>query len=266
MGLTCVEGKCTLSKSLRRILLSRARHIGTVCQFDWLNVFRSGRLLKWYCVQGLAPTGANTGAETPTPSPRSHQGVCLPSAPFYTSQSKDRIWSQKVFFFFLFCDYHKPSKEHAQNWQEQITAWIMPWIFGGKVPSGYVSGTMRSMLPQPIKEGREWVCPWDNYLPGVKDWKVEKAHKDLTIWEKPKHSLKPPVSWQIDIGRNMPKQQEFYQCWHTWAPSYVYVTRYKVLALFSLKWIGLGIWTWWNTVISEILISNKKTFIQPAAR
>lgn len=69
---------------------------------------------------------------------------------------QDRIWSQKVFFFFLFCDYHKPSKEHAQNWQEQITAWIMPWIFGGKVPIGYVSGTMRSMLPQHRKkEGRE---------------------------------------------------------------------------------------------------------------
>lgn len=47
----------------------------------------------------------------------------------------------------------------------------MPGVFGGKVHTGYVSGTMRSMLPQHRKKKgeQEMRCPQDDYVPGKWD-------------------------------------------------------------------------------------------------
>lgn len=64
----------------------------------------------------------------------------------------------------------------------------------GKVQTGYVSGTMRSMLPQHRKKERRESKRWDvlrTTIHQVVKVELRKAHKDLTIWEKPKHSLKP---------------------------------------------------------------------------
>lgn len=143
----------------------------------------------------LIPTDAVMRAETQLTFARSTK-VFAWSFSFLCSiftllNLKDRIWSQKCFFLSMAIICLPKSMHKIDKGSNCMNNALHIW---GKVQTGYVSATMRSMLPQHRKKERRESKGWGVHrttVHQVVNIELRKAHKELTIWEKPKHSLKP---------------------------------------------------------------------------